>query len=95
MSLFHEKLFWKLNQYGVLALWIFLIYGSLESLDPLYNTLLAVLLLFHILQFLFISRKLNHYIEFTVSQIAVLILLLGYSWWVPLLLEQKKKNQSF
>ncbi|OQY35636.1 MAG: hypothetical protein B6241_00140 [Spirochaetaceae bacterium 4572_59] len=91
MPIFNKNIFWKLNQFSVLIVWIFLIYGSLDSPEvPVFRILLIIFLLSHILQFLFISRKLDTTYDVSVSQIAVLTLLLGYSWWAPLILEKKK-----
>lgn len=59
-----------------------------------FHILLITFLLLHILQFLLISRKLETDYDMSVSQIAVLTLLLGYSWWAPLLLERKNKKST-
>ena len=90
MPFFHKNLFWKLNQAGVLALWIYLIYNSLNTRNPLYFGLLLMLIFSHLLQALVISRRISLTWNFSQSQITVVILLLGYSWWAPLIIENRR-----
>ncbi len=95
MPLFHENIFWKLNQFAVLATWILLIYCNLNSPNIAYLMILGLFLLSHILQFVFVSRKMPQCNEYTASQIAVLTILLGYSWWVPLHMDKSSKHQTY
>ncbi len=88
MFLFHRNLFWKINQITVLFLWIILLYSSLESQSLFANTLLVLFLLSHLIQAIFLSSKNSGYTEFTYSQTAILIILFGYSWWVPFVINK-------
>ncbi len=94
MFLFHKNLFWKLNQFFVLLLWVYLLYNSLNRLDFTENTLFHIFLISHIGQGSLLSFSDLGGVYFSKGQRAILILLFGYSWWLPLYLKRKFSRSS-
>lgn len=94
MSLFHDNVFWKINQFAVIAVWIVLIYANLDRPSQIHRNLLLLFFASHVLQFLLICRRMKRMENFSLGQIAVLTLLLGYSWWMPPFFDKTRNLRS-
>ena len=92
MTIFHENYFWRFNQFAFLFLWVLLLYRNLNSPDATGQILILIFLLSQLLQVHLLARRMAVQTDFTSAQTTVLILLLGYSWWLPVI--RKKNNKE-
>ena len=70
-----------------------ILYWNLNSPDSLSITVLILFIISQLLQVLLMSRRMSRLTIFTPAQIGVLILLLGYSWWLPIQIENRRNHR--